>query len=74
VATDLGDRRYVVWPGQALAYKVGQLALRRLRDEAQAEDFDFRSWRTFVLGGGEMPLALLEASQRRWLSGSQGRP
>ncbi len=67
--------RYMVWPGQALAYKIGQLELRRLRREAGdalGKGFDLRAWHTMVLGSGEMPMAILAARQRRWLETRAG--
>ena len=54
--------RYIAWPGQALAYKVGQLELLRLRAEArqrQGDRFDIRAFHDAVLDGGALPLAVL---------------
>ncbi len=54
--------RYIVWPGQALAYKVGQIEILRLRDEARARlgpAFDIRSFHDAVLSGGALPLPTL---------------
>ncbi len=54
--------RYIVWPGQALAYKTGQLEILRLRDETRAAmgaRFDIRAFHDAVLGGGALPLATL---------------
>ncbi|MCU0505228.1 MAG: DUF885 domain-containing protein [Chloroflexi bacterium] len=54
--------RYIVWPGQALAYKTGQLEILRLRDEAHAAAgtaFDIRAFHDAVLDGGALPLATL---------------
>jgi uncharacterized protein (DUF885 family) len=54
--------RYIVWPGQALAYKTGQLEILRLRAEARAAmgpAFDIRAFHDAVLGGGALPLATL---------------
>ena len=59
--------RYVVWPGQATAYKLGQFALLKLRGEAESqlgEDFDLRKFHEMVLMNGAMPLEILEESVR----------
>jgi uncharacterized protein (DUF885 family) len=57
--------RYIGWPGQALAYKIGQLAIVRLRSETEARlgpAFDIRSFHDAVLGGGPLPLRTLAES------------
>ena len=62
--------RYIVDPGQALAYKVGQLRLRQLRAEAQevlGGKFDLRAWHDLVLGMGEVPLGVLSAGSDAWV-------
>jgi uncharacterized protein (DUF885 family) len=63
--------RYIVNPGQALAYKVGALTIQRLRREAgQAlgTRFDLRAFHRQVLGTGGIPLAVLEAKVRGWIA------
>lgn len=66
--------RYIVWPGQALAYKIGQLKILELRENAKAElgnAFDIRSFHDTVLGAGAMPLDLLEQRVADWVSTQQ---
>lgn len=57
--------RYIVYPGQACAYKVGQIAISRLRAEAEkSSSFDIRRFHALVLDGGRMPLEVLERRVR----------
>jgi uncharacterized protein (DUF885 family) len=62
--------RYIAWPGQALAYKIGQLTIRRLRSRAEQElgaRFDVRAFHAELLGDGALPLSVLEAKISRWI-------
>jgi uncharacterized protein (DUF885 family) len=62
--------RYVVWPGQATSYKVGQLAILRMREEAEralGPKFDLRGFHEVVLMNGAMPLAVVEETVREWV-------
>jgi uncharacterized protein (DUF885 family) len=62
--------RYITWPGQALAYKTGQLEIWRLRREAEAtlgDRFDLKGFHHAVLGGGPVPLSLLEDQVQGWV-------
>ncbi|MFT5682827.1 MAG: hypothetical protein ACI8RZ_003751 [Myxococcota bacterium] len=62
--------RYISWPGQALAYKIGQLQIRKLRRQAEAalgEDFSLSDFHDVVLGAGAIPLPLLESHVRAWI-------
>ncbi|NUN53221.1 MAG: DUF885 domain-containing protein, partial [Planctomycetaceae bacterium] len=64
--------RYIVWPGQALSYKVGHLAIHRLREEARAAmgpRFDIRAFHDEVLRHGALPISVLEEVVRRWAAG-----
>ena len=62
--------RYIAWPGQALAYKMGQLAIRKLREDAKKQlgaKFDIKGFHDVVLNGGSMPLDLLQERVQRWI-------
>lgn len=66
--------RYIVWPGQALAYKTGQLEILRLRDEARGSlgaAFDIRGFHDAVLSGGALPLATLREVVGEWARATQ---
>ena len=68
--------RYLGWPGQALAYKIGQLEIRRIRADAEAalgSRFDIRAFHDAVLGHGALPLATLRESVTRELGLSSAR-
>ncbi|NWG52967.1 MAG: DUF885 domain-containing protein [Hydrogenophilaceae bacterium] len=61
--------RYIVFPGQATAYKIGQMEILRLRREAEAamgERFDIRGFHDLVLGSGALPLDILGEQVRAW--------
>jgi len=65
--------RYVVWPGQALGYKLGQLKILALRKEAQqalGEAFDIRDFNQQVLDVASSPLPYIEATIRQWMASS----
>ena len=66
--------RYIVWPGQALGYKIGQLKIVELRERARRElgaRFDIRNFHDEVLGAGSLPLDMLEARINAWIARSR---
>lgn len=66
--------RYVTWPGQALAYKMGQLKILELRERAKktlGDKFDIRAFHDEILGGGALPLDVLEARADAWIAAVQ---
>jgi uncharacterized protein (DUF885 family) len=69
--------RYVVWPGQACAYKIGMKTILGLREQARAElgpRFDIRAFHKLVLENGAMPLWLLQREVDSWVAGQQKSP
>jgi len=68
--------RYIAWPGQALAYKLGQLEILKLRDEARqklGDKFDLRSFHDEVVGKGPLPLEVLHEQMESWIAAQQKR-
>ncbi len=63
--------RYISWPGQALAYKIGQLKMLELRrkcEGALGDDFDIKAFHDEMLGAGALPMEILETRMNRWLA------
>ncbi len=63
--------RYIAWPGQALAYKLGQLEILKLREEARKRlgaKFDLRAFHDEVLGNGALPLDVLDSEVTAWIT------
>jgi uncharacterized protein (DUF885 family) len=68
--------RYIVWPGQALGYKIGQLKILELRDYARKElgaGFDIKKFHDQVLGAGALPMDVLETHVKDWVSAEKKR-
>jgi uncharacterized protein (DUF885 family) len=68
--------RYISWPGQALAYKLGQLRIQALRAEAEkalGERFDIRAFHDKLLGMGALPLSTLDVEMRAWIAEQSAR-
>jgi uncharacterized protein (DUF885 family) len=62
--------RYIAWPAQALAYKLGQLEILKLRDEARrklAARFDLRAFHDEVQVNGALPLDVLDSEVKAWM-------
>jgi uncharacterized protein (DUF885 family) len=63
--------RYIAWPGQALAYKLGQMKILELRERARqqlGDRFDLRAFHDALLTDGPLPLDVLEANMNRWIA------
>lgn len=67
--------RYIAWPGQALAYKTGELKIQQLRRKAEqelGEKFDIRAFHAEVLKDGSLPLDLLQQKLESWIASQKG--
>ena len=69
-------RRYLIMPGQATAYKIGMIRIQQLRKKAETElgdKFDIKGFHDTVLGGGALPLTLLERRVDQWIAGQKAK-
>jgi uncharacterized protein (DUF885 family) len=67
--------RYIAWPSQALAYKIGQLKILELRDRAKkalGDKFDIRAFHDQVIDAGALPLDMLDARINTWIASQKG--
>ena len=67
--------RYIAWPGQALAYKIGQLKISELREHGEktlGEQFSLKDFHEILLNQGAVPLEVLEARVRGWIEEQEG--
>ena len=67
-------QRYMVMPGQATAYKIGMLKIQELRERAETtlgDKFDIKAFHDVILGGGAMPLEILERQVNLWIEAEQ---
>jgi len=68
--------RYIAWPGQALAYKIGELKIRGLRAKAEKRmkrRYDIRKFHDELLDDGALPLDILQAKMTRWTTKATGK-
>jgi uncharacterized protein (DUF885 family) len=68
--------RYIAWPGQALAYKLGQMKILELRERAKqalGSRFDLRAFHDAVLENGALPLDVLDAQINAWIAREKRR-
>jgi uncharacterized protein (DUF885 family) len=68
--------RYILWPGQALAYKMGELKIKEMRRKAEValkEDFDVRAFHDMVLSNGTVTLSILEKMTDRFIQQQQDK-
>jgi uncharacterized protein (DUF885 family) len=76
IATEVD--RYIVWPGQALSYMIGEQTILSLRDEAQqklGDKYNLKNFDDVVLGQGSLPMAVLKQVVNRWIDNTlAGKP
>ncbi|KAK3095476.1 hypothetical protein FSP39_015142 [Pinctada imbricata] len=70
-ATEIEINRYITWPGQACAYKLGEIKIRDLRTEAEnalGSKFNIKDFHSVILTNGAMPMSVLESLIREWIN------
>ena len=73
---DAEVNRYISWPGQALGYKIGEIRIRELRQQAEAElgpRFDLREFHDILLSSGSVPLEVLSDQVRQWIAATKSK-
>ncbi|XP_061194160.1 uncharacterized protein LOC133202362 isoform X2 [Saccostrea echinata] len=69
--------RYITWPGQACAYKIGELKIKELRTKAQDQlgtKFDIKDFHSTILKDGALPLRILEKNVNLWIAETKNKP
>nr|XP_022337537.1 uncharacterized protein LOC111133419 [Crassostrea virginica] len=76
-ATEIEVNRYITWPGQACAYKIGEIKIKELRGKAETElgaRFDIRDFHSLILTNGAVPMSVLEMLVDEWIEEVKTRP
>ncbi|XP_048747204.2 uncharacterized protein LOC125659548 [Ostrea edulis] len=76
-ATEIEVNRYITWPGQACAYKIGEIKIKDLRRKAEAElgnRFDLRDFHSVILTNGAVPMSVLEMIVNEWIDDVKSAP
>ncbi|XP_061194802.1 uncharacterized protein LOC133202967 [Saccostrea echinata] len=76
-ATEIEVNRYITWPGQACAYKIGEIKIKDLRKKAETElgtKFDLRDFHSIILNNGAVPMSVLEMIVEEWIEEVKATP
>jgi uncharacterized protein (DUF885 family) len=66
--------RYITWPGQALAYKMGEIKIKELRERSEeelGENFDIKEFHDVILSKGTVTMSILDEIVERWIDDKQ---